>query len=146
MSTLPPLTPPQLPSLALSDTALLQARVGALEARIQALEAILTQTADGLAIASRGNISITASKDLFIRCERNMSTTVGADSATAVGSNVSVDVGKERLERVGDHYRLESGPARIDSKKSGAVEISGGQIAVKGTGDVAIRGSKVTQN
>jgi type VI secretion system secreted protein VgrG len=137
---------PTPPSLSVSDATILHARIGALEARIQALEAMLSQSAEGVTIASTGNIVLKTAKDFILRAGRNISIEGrgGADVKVVQDANVTLD--HEVFVRAGDHYQLTCGSAKIDARKSGDIEISGNRVTVKGSGDVTIKGQKILQN
>jgi hypothetical protein len=141
-----PNVPPSLPTPSLSDATQLQVRINALEARVQALEAIFTKNAAGLTINSNGNITLAASKDVFIVAERDLGCDIGGNASLAIAKCMTTDVGDDQTTHVGNHYHLDCGAAKIDILKVGTVDIIGGKISVKGTGEVTIKGSKVLQN
>jgi type VI secretion system secreted protein VgrG len=45
-----------------------------------------------------------------------------------------------------DELLLVSGSAKILLKKNGDIEISGGKINIKGSGNVVVKGSKIAEN
>jgi type VI secretion system secreted protein VgrG len=143
-----PTLPPQnsTPTLALSDSASLLARIAALEAKVQALEAMISRSADGVTITSPSNIVLKASKDLFIRAERDVSIDARGAASFTVAKTMTEEVGDKLLTKVGDKYRMDCGPVAIDATKAGDLLLTGARINVKGSGDVTIKGSKVTQN
>jgi type VI secretion system secreted protein VgrG len=93
-----------------------------------------------------GNSETTVSKD--------MSITVSKNSTTSVSENMTMDVGKKLTITAADQITLTTGDASITMKKDGTITISGkdltfkgsGKINVKASGDVILKGSKVTSN
>ncbi len=96
------------------------------------------------------------------RVDGNDSLSVGADQAIHIGGQQAVmvakgqhiTVGKKLLIEAVDEIKLVVGQASLVMKKDGTIEISGGNITLKGsgkinvkaTGEVKIKGSKVLNN
>jgi type VI secretion system secreted protein VgrG len=80
--------------------------------------------------------------------------TIGKNRKASVGENDSLQVGKNLLVDAGDSITIKTGSASITMKKDGTIQIKGkditidgsGKINVKASSDVAIKGSKITQN
>ena len=85
---------------------------------------------------------------------KNSSLDIGDNSTASIKNNMSVDVGKNLNEDVGkaftlnagDQITLKAGSASITMKKNGDISIKGKNINIKGSGNVIIKGSKVTLN
>jgi type VI secretion system secreted protein VgrG len=79
---------------------------------------------------------------------------VGEDHTESIGKNMSVTIGDDLTEKVGkkinvnagDEIVLKTGSASITMKKNGDISIKGKNINIKGSGNVVIKGSKVTAN
>lgn len=82
------------------------------------------------------------------------SVTVGRNDTLAVTAGQSVSVGKTLRLQAGDQLELVCGAASLLMKKDGTVVIKGkditlegtGKINIKASGDVVLKGNKVTQN
>jgi type VI secretion system secreted protein VgrG len=80
--------------------------------------------------------------------------TIGKNRKVSIGENDSLAVGKKLIVEAADEITLTTGDASITMKKDGTVTIKGkditlegsGKINVKASGDVVIKGSKVSQN
>lgn len=100
---------------------------------------------------------------------KNVTISVGENHDENIGTNMTVSVGKDLSESVGGKYTenvskeyklsaktitmeakdqitLKTGSAQIIMKKNGDITISGKNINVKGSGNVVLKGSKVTAN
>lgn len=100
---------------------------------------------------------------------KNKKTQVDGDHVEAIGKNMSIDIEKDLSETVGGSYTekvtkdsvhtaktitfkadkqitLQTGSAKIVMKSNGDITISGKNINVKGSGNVVVKGSKVTMN
>ena len=84
----------------------------------------------------------------------NQSTKIGRDMALTVGQNLAENVainrtmaaGKQMIITAGDQLTLQAGKSSLVLKKDGSIAINGKDIFIKGSGPVAIKGSKVTTN
>ncbi|WP_035607994.1 type VI secretion system tip protein TssI/VgrG [Haloferula sp. BvORR071] len=92
----------------------------------------------------------------------NQSTSVGKNQSFAVGDNRATDVGKDDTLKVGkklaidagDQILIKTGDASILMKKDGTIQIKGknitiegsGQIQVKASKDVTVKGQKIMNN
>lgn len=115
------------------------------------------------------NHTETIGKDATINIGKNISIDVGDDHKENIGKNMTVTVGKDLKESVkgkytesvtkeyglkaksitmsaDDQITLKTGSAKIIMKKNGDITISGKNINIKGSGNVVVKGSKVTMN
>jgi type VI secretion system secreted protein VgrG len=76
----------------------------------------------------------------------SQSTSVGKDRAVSIGKNDALTVGKKLTINAGDEIVLKTGSASITMKKNGDITIQGKQINIKGSGNVVIKGQKISQN
>ncbi|WP_075188053.1 type VI secretion system Vgr family protein [Teredinibacter haidensis] len=100
---------------------------------------------------------------------KNVSISVGADHTESISKNMTISIDKDLSESVGGKYTesvtkeyglqaktitmqasdkitLKTGSAQIVMKKNGDITISGKNINIKGSGNVVLKGSKVTAN
>jgi type VI secretion system secreted protein VgrG len=105
-----------------------------------------------LTVSKRETISIGDSRTDEVA--KNEETTIGKNRQVSVGENDSLEVGKKLILDAGDQITIQTGSASIVMKKDGTITIKGkditidgsGKINVKASGDVIVKGSKVTQN
>lgn len=98
--------------------------------------------------------SITIGENRTDQVGKNADLTVGKSRTASVGENDSLSVAKKLTIDAGDQITIQTGSASITLKKDGTITIKGkditlegsGKINVKAASDVAIKGSKVTQN
>ncbi len=99
----------------------------------------------------------------------NKTTKVGGNHSEVISKNMEIQISKNLTEKVGGSYTetvtkdskhsastitfsaekeivLKTGSAKIVMKKNGDITISGKNITVKGSGNVVLKGSKVTAN
>ena len=76
----------------------------------------------------------------------SQSTSVGKDRAVSIGKNDALTVGKKLTINAGDEIVIKTGSASITMKKNGDITIQGKQINIKGSGNVVIKGQKISQN
>ncbi|MDB6087522.1 MAG: baseplate hub subunit and tail lysozyme [Gammaproteobacteria bacterium] len=109
-----------------------------------------------------GTRSLSVAKDESVSIGGGRSEQVTKDEEVSIGKNRthdiaekdSLSVGKQLLIDVGDQITIQTGEASITMKKDGTITIRGkditlegsGKINVKASGDVILKGSKVTQN
>lgn len=114
-------------------------------------------------------MSVSVGENRSLDVGKDQSISVAGDQTESVGKNYTVDISKDLTESVGGKHSetvekdyflgakkillsadtditLKVGKAKIVMKKNGDITISGGKINVKGSGAVAIKGSKITQN
>ena len=100
---------------------------------------------------------------------KNISIDIGENHTETIGKNMTISVGKDLSESVDGKYTesvtkeyaltaktitlqaddqitLKTGSASIVMKKNGDITISGKNINVKGSGNVVLKGSKITNN
>lgn len=88
----------------------------------------------------------TIGKDKSLDVGGNHTESIGKNMSITVADNLSEDVGKRIRVVAGDEIELKTGKASIIMKKNGDITISGKNINLKGTGNVIIKGSKVSTN
>ena len=94
------------------------------------------------------------SKNESINVGKNQTITVSEDRTTSIGKVDKLSVGKELIIDAANEITLQSGSASITLKKDGTITIKGnditldggGNINVKAASNVAVKGSKITQN
>jgi type VI secretion system secreted protein VgrG len=84
--------------------------------------------------------------DMSITIAKNLKESVGEKYSEDVGKDYGLTAGKKIIISAGDEITLKTGAATIQMKKNGDITISGKNINVKGSGNVVIKGSKVTAN
>jgi len=92
------------------------------------------------------NQSLTVGTNQSTRIGRDMTLTVGQNLAENVAINRTMAAGKQMIITAGDRLTLQTGQASIVLNKNGDIDINGKNIFIKGSGDVSIKGSKVTTN
>ncbi len=107
------------------------------------------------------NATISIGKDISIDIGDNHTETIGKDMKVTVGKDLQETVNGKYTESVTKEYglkaksitmtaddqiTLKTGSAKIVMKKNGDITISGKNINVKGSGNVVLKGSKVTAN
>jgi type VI secretion system secreted protein VgrG len=116
-----------------------------------------------------GNQTESIAKNMTFSVGKNISIDIGENHSESVGKNMTITVGKDLQESVSGKYSekvtkeyslsaktitlqaddqitLKTGSASIVMKKNGDITISGNNINVKGSGNVVLKGSKVTSN
>ena len=71
---------------------------------------------------------------------------VGNNETIKIGKNMSITVGKNTLIDSGDSITIKTGQASIIMKKSGKIQISGSDIDIKATGNIKLKGAKISEN
>lgn len=115
------------------------------------------------------NHSESIGKNMTLSIGKNISIDIGENHTESVAKNMSITVGKDLSESVDGKYTenvtkdyalkaktitlqaddqitLKTGSASIVMKKNGDITISGKNINVKGSGNVVVKGSKITNN
>jgi len=109
-----------------------------------------------------GSRSLSVTKDETIsisgnrteQVDKNEELTIGKNRTHNVSEKDSLTVGKKLVIDAGEEIVLKTGSASITMKQDGTITIAGkditlngdGKINVKASGDVVVKGSKVTQN
>ncbi|RZJ10558.1 MAG: type VI secretion system tip protein VgrG [Rubrivivax sp.] len=83
-----------------------------------------------------------------------MNTSVGLTQSAQIGQSKSTDVGKKYNITAGDEFTITVGKASLVMKKDGSITLKGkdilidgsGNIKVKASSDVVIKGSKIAEN
>lgn len=89
-------------------------------------------------IAVSGKRTKDVAKDEVVSIGEKYSQSIGKDGAIQVGKNLTI--------QAGDDVVIKSGAASITLKKNGDVVISGKKVAVNASSDLALKGSKISQN
>lgn len=115
------------------------------------------------------NKSISVGENHDENIGKNITISIGENHSESIGKNMSITVSKDLTEDVGGKYTeavtkeyglkakeivmqaddqitFKTGSAKIVMKKNGDITISGKNINVKGSGNVVLKGSKVTSN
>ena len=107
------------------------------------------------------NMTLSVGKNISIDISENHSETIGKNMTIGIGKDLKETVEGQYLENVTKEYALKAktitlnaddqitlktGSASIVMKKNGDITISGKNINVKGSGNVVLKGSKVTNN
>jgi type VI secretion system secreted protein VgrG len=109
-----------------------------------------------------GNSTVSVAKDESVSVTNNRTDEVGKNEDVTIGKNRkhsigekdSLTVGKDLLIDAGDEITIKTGSASITMKKDGTIAIKGkditlegdGKINAKASGDVILKGTKVTHN
>jgi len=123
-------------------------------------ESITIEKDQSLSIS--GNKTLSVGKRESIRVDDSRSDSVAKDEERSIGKNRQTSVGENDTLKViknflldaGDSITLKTGSASITLKKDGKITIKGrditidgaGKVNIKASSDVAIKGSKITQN
>lgn len=115
------------------------------------------------------NHTETIGKNMSLNVGKNISIDIGENHTENIGKNMTIGIQKDLRETVDGKYTetvtkeyslkaktitmeaddqitLRTGSASIVMKKNGDITISGANINVKGSGNVVIKGSKITNN
>jgi type VI secretion system secreted protein VgrG len=131
----------------------------------QMLSAGATQTISAVAsqtLNAGGNQGINVGGNQTINVGKNISMTAGADEnhtvtgkrQSSIGKDDTLNVGKNLAITAAESVSITTGSASIIMKKDGTIQIKGkditiegsGKINVKASGDIVMKGSKITQN
>jgi type VI secretion system secreted protein VgrG len=113
-----------------------------------------TNVGGSRSVAAGGNQSITVGKNATMNVTGDESRKVGGLRKTNVGKDDTLEVAKKLIVSVGDSIMIKTGDASITMKKDGTITIKGkditlegsGKINVKASGDLLMKGSKITGN
>ena len=100
------------------------------------------------------NENITIGENREEQVGKNEKITITEMRTVEVGKDDKTQVGKKYALVAGDEIMLQSGDASITLKKDGTIQIKGkditvvgsGKIGVKASGDLTLKGSKITEN
>ena len=99
------------------------------------------------------NVSISVSENHTETVGKNMKITISQDLTESVSGSYSESVtkaynatAKTITMEAADQITLKTGSAKIIMKKSGDITISGKNINVKGSGNIVLKGSKISEN
>lgn len=91
------------------------------------------------------NHSEVIGKDMSVTVKKDLTESVEGNYRESVKNDYSLDAKVINLQ-AGDEITLKTGSAMIQMKSNGDITISGANINVKGSGNVVLKGSKVTSN
>ena len=119
-------------------------------------EAINVGAAQEINVGAAQTVSVGAAQAISVGA--NQTTNVGVDQSNSIGSNQNDDVGKDRNTSVGQNDNLSvskklaidageeimitTGQASIHMKKDGTIQIKGKDITVEGSGEINVKASK----
>lgn len=72
----------------------------------------------------------------------DQSETIGKNHTVDVGDDETIKIGKKLLIEVGDEITIKTGKASINMKKDGTINIEGKDITIKGSGQITVKASK----
>ena len=72
--------------------------------------------------------------------------TIGGSNRISITKDLTITVGKRTVIKSGDEIVLSCGSSSIVMKKNGDITLSGKNINVTGSGNIVMKGSKITQN
>ncbi|MCP3690058.1 MAG: type VI secretion system tip protein VgrG, partial [Gammaproteobacteria bacterium] len=101
---------------------------------------------DSKTIDVGNNHNETIGSDKTVDVGSNHTESIGKNMSITVGDNLSENVGKKIDIVAGDQIVLKTGSASITMKSNGDISIKGKNIAIQGSGNVTVKGSKVSTN
>ncbi len=103
-------------------------------------EAIAIGAAQEIVVGAIQSISVGASQTTSVGVDQ--SNTVGKNRESSVGKDDSLTVGKKLVINAGDEIQIVTGSASIIMKKDGTIKIKGKDIAIDGSGEINVKASK----
>ncbi len=100
------------------------------------------------------NETLTVNGNRTMNIGRDDALEVGGSSAVQIAKDDNIQVGKKFSLSAADQIQLQTGDASIVLKKDGTITIKGKDITISGSGkinikassDIAMKGSKISQN
>jgi type VI secretion system secreted protein VgrG len=93
-----------------------------------------------------GSKSVTAGGAIAEKAGGNFQVTAGKDITLTATDDFTAKTGKKAVIDAGDQLSLKCGSATIILSKNGDITINGKKIQIKGSGDIIIKGSKISEN
>lgn len=93
-----------------------------------------------------GRNTIDIGKDATWSVGNNFAHDIGSNGDWTVAKDMHVNVGKKLEVTADTSIKFSCGSASIELKSNGKIVIEGGDIAVKGSGNITLKGSKISQN
>jgi type VI secretion system secreted protein VgrG len=84
--------------------------------------------------------------DETITIGRDRKRDVGRNETVQIGKDWSISVGKNTVLTSGDSITLKTGQSSIVMKKNGKIQIEGANILVKASGNITLKGAKISEN
>ena len=110
------------------------------EITIGAIQVVTVGASRTKSVGANEDVTIGANQDVNIGSNQDL--TVGSDRATGIGKNDTLDVGKVLHISAGDEILLKTGQASILMKKDGTIQIRGKDITINGSGEIDVKASK----
>ncbi len=92
------------------------------------------------------NMTLKVGQDATGNVSRRLQLDVGDTARLSVSGDLSLLIGDRVIVDAGDGLTLRCGAASITLSKNGEILLKGGDIAVKGSGNVSLKGSRVMTN
>jgi type VI secretion system secreted protein VgrG len=92
------------------------------------------------------NNTLDIGKDHTENIGKKMTLTVGEDAKFSIGKNLSIIVNEKTVINSSKELTLNCGGASIILKQDGKIQIKGKDIKIDASGNVSVKGSKITQN
>jgi type VI secretion system secreted protein VgrG len=102
-------------------------------------------TEKNITVTSKKNSSLAVGEGLTISVKKDWASSVEGNNKTTVTKNYGLEAKEIVIEATGKKITLKAGDASI-SLSDGNIEIKGSKITVKGSGDLVMKGSKITGN
>lgn len=99
------------------------------------------------------NISFVAGKDLAVKAGLNYSAIIGRDVSMAVGEDLAIQTGKSLVTQSGGLFKFVTAQTGTIDARGGLflqsptlVSLEGKDVSIKASGNLIMKGSKITQN
>ena len=109
--------------------------------------AISSETVGGnKSLSAGGSISESAGGDVSVNAGGNAGISAGKNFGASSGADFSANSGAKMAIQATDELTLTCGSATIVMKSNGDITINGNKIQVEASSDMALKGSKITEN
>ena len=109
--------------------------------------AISSETVGGnKSLSAGGSISESAGGDVSVNAGGNAGISAGKNFGASSGADFSANSGAKMAIQATDEITLTCGSATIVMKSNGDITINGNKIQVEASSDMALKGSKITEN